>query len=210
MKDKPIVLFVHGMGRTPLSGWPLLQRLRRHGLATRSFGYSAALADFDSIVQRLAKRLQRIAAEGDYLVVGHSLGGVLLRAAMQQLPPDCRLPLHVYLLGSPVQASRMATRLRGVRLFRWLTGDCGQLLGSPERMQKIAPPRVAATGIAGVRGITHKRGPFGSEANDGVVSLSEVSAPWLARHLQLPLVHTWLPASAQVADIILQGLDQPQ
>lgn len=36
------VLFVHGMGRTPLSGWPLLHRLRQAGLRTTTFGYTTA------------------------------------------------------------------------------------------------------------------------------------------------------------------------
>src|SRR5512138_3517547 len=106
-----IVLFVHGMGRSPLSGWPLLHRLRRAGMKTGSFMYVPAFERFDSIVTRLTNRIERLAATGSYVVIGHSLGGVLLRAALNALPHDTARPRHVYLLGSPVLPSRLAVRL---------------------------------------------------------------------------------------------------
>ena len=165
------------MGRTPLSGWALLRRLRRAGLTTRTFGYSVVFENCDAIVARLRTRLSLLAATDDYIVIGHSLGGVLLRAALNSLPPGSALPRHVYLLGSPVLASRIATRLKNNGLFRTLTGDCGQLLGSADRMQAMGPLAVPATGIVGTRGISNRFGIFGDEVNDGLVSLSEVSAP---------------------------------
>ena len=203
-----IVLFVHGMGRTSLSGWRLLLRLRRAGLKTTTFGYSVTFKNFDAIGARLRTRIALLAATDDYIVIGHSLGGVLLRAALNSLPPGSALPRHVYLLGSPVLASRIATRLKNNGLFRALTGDCGQLLGSADRMNAIGPPAVPATGIVGTRGIANRFGIFGDEVNDGLVSVSEVSAPWLTRCVQVPVFHTLLPSSALVAKIILQDIAQ--
>ena len=201
-----IVLFVHGMGRTPLSGWRLLRRLRRAGLKTTTFSYSVIFENFDTLVARLRTRITRIAGTGDYIVIGHSLGGVLLRAALNSLPPGATLPRHMYLLGSPVLASRIATRLQNYGLFRILTGDCGQLLGSVDRMNAIGPPAVPVTGIVGTRGISNRFGIFGDEVNDGLVSVSEVSAPWLTRCVEVPVFHTLLPSSALVADIILHDM----
>ena len=96
------------MGRSPLSGWPLLLRLRRAGLRGAAFGYSAAFEDFTRISLRLAARLIELGQDGDYVLVGHSLGGVLLRDAVNALPSDARLPRHVFLLGSPQRSSRLA------------------------------------------------------------------------------------------------------
>lgn len=205
-KPSVIVLFVHGMGRTPLSGWRLLRRLRRAGLKTHTFGYSVVFENFDAIVARLRTRLSLTATTDDYIVIGHSLGGVLLRAALNSLPPDLVLPRHVYLLGSPVLASRIARRLKNNWLFRSLAGDCGQLLGAVDRMNAIGPPAVPATGIVGTRGISDRFGVFGDEVNDGLVSLSEVNAPWLTNCVQVPIYHTLLPWSPLVADIILQDV----
>ena len=201
------VLFVHGMGRTPISGWPLLHRLRRAGSEAGSFGYAAALEDFDAIVARLVRRIALIAARSEgggdtYILVGHSLGGVLLRAALARLPPGTRLPAHVYLLGSPILPSRIAASLKTMWAFRIFAGDCGQLLGCAVRMQAIASVTTPVTGIAGVRSLPGSRGRFGDEANDGVVSLGEVSAPWLTEQIEVPVVHTLLPSSGRVAEII--------
>ena len=201
-----IVLFVHGMGRTPLSGWRLLHRLRRAGLKTTTFAYSVALNNFDAIVALLRAQITSLAATEDYIVIGHSLGGVLLRAALNSLPPGTALPRHVYLLGSPILPSRIATRLQRNWLFRTLTRDCGQLLGSVDRMNAIGPPAVPVTGIVGTRGIANRFGIFGDEVNDGLVSVSEVGAPWLTRCVEVPVFHTLLPSSARVADIILHDM----
>ena len=201
-----LVLFVHGMGRTPLSGWPMLRRLRRGGLGTTTFGYTTIFESFDSITLRLVSRLSEVAATGPYVVVGHSLGGVLLRAALDSLPKDVTRPRHVFLLGSPIQPSRLARRLKDNLLFRVIAGDCGQLLGSSSRMNAIGALSEPATGVAGVRGLSNRRGPFGEEPNDGIVSVGEVSASWLSNQIWLPVIHTLLPASRLVAEVILHEL----
>lgn len=201
-----IVVFVHGMGRSPASGWLLLHRLRQAGFRTASFGYLVSLESFDAVVARLAAKLRRLLAEGDLVLVGHSLGGVLLRRALSLLGESEHSVRHLFLLGSPVVPSRLAVRLGRNWLFRVATGDCGRLLGSPARMASVPPPRVPTTGIAGTRGLSSGGGPFGSEPNDGVVSLFEVSAPWLQDQVLVAVVHTLLPSSAKVASVILARL----
>jgi pimeloyl-ACP methyl ester carboxylesterase len=201
-----VVLFVHGMGRSPLSGWPLLFQLRRAGLKTESFGYVAALERFESIVARLRGRIERLAKLDSYMVIGHSLGGVLLRAALNSLPEDIAQPRHVYLLGSPILPSRLAVKFRENIVFRALTGDCGQLLGSVDRMNSIGSVKGTVTGIAGVCGLIGAHSPFGQEANDGVVTVSEVGAEWFSDQVEVPVVHTLLPSSAAVANIIMRGV----
>ena len=198
-------LFIHGMGRTPLSAFPLLSRLKTGGLVTRTFAYSTALNDFSAISQRLAGRITEIAQQGDYVLIGHSLGGVLLRSALTLLPADTPLPTHVFLLGSPVRPSRMAQKMRSNLVFRAVTKDCGQLLGSDDRMAGIATV-ARTTSIIGTKGLTGKLSPFGNEPNDGVVAVSETRAPWITDEVQVPIMHTLLPASPAVADIILQKL----
>ncbi|OGB33692.1 MAG: hypothetical protein A3F78_03625 [Burkholderiales bacterium RIFCSPLOWO2_12_FULL_61_40] len=205
-------LFVHGMGRSPLSGWPLLRQLRKAGMQTCTFGYVVTVQNFAPIVARLTARLSTLASQGDYILIGHSLGGVLLRAALAALSEEVRPPTHVFLLGSPVRASRLAHKLQGNRLFRALTGDCGQLLANDPRMQGIGPVTAPVTGIAGVLGASTQIGPFRDAPHDGVVSVSEVSADWLTDNVHIPVAHTFLPASQRVAAVILERMAriQPQ
>lgn len=194
------------MGRTPLSWGPVLLRLRAEGHQPKVFAYCAAVESFASIRGRLLARLQILASHGPYVLVGHSLGGVLLRDALNRLPPGVPMPRHLFLLGSPVRPARLARKLRGTCLYRLLTGDAGQALASGRRMGAIGPAPVPTTAITGTRGIQGASGPFGREPNDGVVAASESSADWADEALQVPVVHTLLPASSQVAEILLARL----
>lgn len=200
------VLFVHGMGRSPISGWPVQRRLRSAGLATSSFGYAVTWAGFESIRRRLQERILGLAAAGDYVLIGHSLGGVLIRAAVNALPPHTHLPRHVFLLGSPQGPARLANRLAAHPLFRALTRDCGQLLGSHERMAAVGALTVPTTSIVGTSGPRGAMSVFRGEPNDGIVSLAEVSADWITDQVELPVLHTLLPMSAKVAQVILERL----
>ncbi len=207
-RESPHFLFVHGMGRTPLSGWPMLWRLKRSGFTTRTFAYMTSMENFARIKARLVARITALAAKGDYLLVGHSLGGVLLRDAINALPQGTRLPRRLYLLGSPITPARLAIKLANNFIYRMTTGDCGQMLGSTTRMAEIGSVTIPTVSILGTRGFSHTQGPFRDEANDGVVAVSEAAANWIADEVHIPCVHTWLPGSRRVAELIL-AREQP-
>jgi pimeloyl-ACP methyl ester carboxylesterase len=194
------------MGRSPISGWALLRRLRRAGLDTHTFGHMVSNENFAAIVARLTTRLSQIAASGDYIVIGHSLGGVLLRAALRTLPRTVRRPTRLFLLGSPVRFSTVAARMASNPLYRLLTGDSGLMLGSAQRMGDIGVPAVPVTAVVGVRGWSLVSGLLPSEVNDGVVTVSEASAPWLTDVVRVPVTHTFLPSDSRVSALILERL----
>lgn len=73
-------------------------------------------------------------------------------------------------------------------------------------MKAIGALMVPTKCLAGIRGIKISKSSFGNEANDGVVSISEVSAPWVSSHVEVPVIHTFLPASRLVAEIIIKDL----
>jgi len=199
-------LFVHGMGRSPVSGWPLLWKLRRSGLSTSTLWYSATFESFSTIKGRLVSTISDLAAYGDYVLIGHSLGGVLLRAAIHALPPDIQRPQHLFLLASPIQASHLAQRFSQNPIYRLITGDCGQLLSSAPRMAGIGSVPVPTTSIVGTRGFRWKPNAFSGELNDGIVSVAEVSANWIDEQVQVHTIHTLLPSSTRVSEIILKRI----
>lgn len=199
-------LFVHGMGRSPLSGWRMLLRLRAAGIKTHTLGYVATFQNFESIRQRLVAHVRTLASQGEYVLIGHSLGGVLIRAAIAALPPEINPPRQIFLLGSPIQASLYAMKLQRNGLFRLLAGDCGQCLASPIRMADIGAVDVPTTSIVGVAGWRGWPSPFKGELNDGIVSISETHADWISEEIRLPMWHTYLPSKKQIADIILARL----
>lgn len=199
-------LFIHGLARTPLSGIKLMHALRMRGIPTEGFGYLAALESVEGIRQRLYKRIVTMAARGEYVLIGHSLGGVLARIALSNLPEGTRLPKRIFLIASPTHSPRLARKLQNNPAFRFLTGDCGQLLASEERMDAIGAPPVPVTSIVGNIGLKGRFSPFADEDNDGILSITESHAPWISEELPVTSVHTWLPMTDEVAQLIWQRL----
>ncbi len=80
------------------------------------------------------------------------------------------------------------------------------MLGSPQRMADVGAPAVPVTAVVGVRTFSLLARFLPKESNDGVVTLTETSAPWLTDVVQVPVTHTFLPSDARVTDVILARL----
>src|SRR5437764_1844810 len=168
-----IVLLVHGLGRTPLSLFGLAPALRRAGRRTRFFAYSPTLEPLPRIVRRLTAVLRELAARGRPVgLVGHSLGGLLLRMALPAVP-ELRVH-HLVMLGTPNRPPRLARRAWRRFPFRLLTRGCGRFLACPDSIPVLPVPAVPYTLIAGTAGPRGRLSPFGDDPNDGVVAASEV------------------------------------
>ena len=185
------VMLVHGMGRTPLSMRPLARDLRRSGLDVELFGYATAWESIDTIVARLTRRLEIMAAS-EYVVVGHSLGGLLLRLAIAALGPGIRKPRRLIMLGTPNQSPRLARRFERAWWYRLMNGDAGRLLASPSRLAAIPGATIPCTIIAGTHGIYGRWSPFGDEQNDGLVAVSETHLGGATETILLRLRHPFM------------------
>lgn len=196
-------LLVHGMGRTPVSMMTLAFSLRRAGVEPSQFGYSAAFESVERIVGRLRQRLER-ETDGDYLVIGHSLGGLLLRAAIADLAPEMPRPRRVVMIGTPNQSPRLARYFLGAFWFRAINGDAGRMLASPERMAAIPTAAVPFTIIAGTGGPCGSWSPFGDEANDGLVAVDETRMGGDEEFIELPILHPFMPYDRRVSRLVME------
>jgi len=201
------IVLVHGLGRTPLSMARLARCLKKAGHATESIGYIAALEPFEHIRTRVRARLLASAAAGPYAAIGHSLGGLLLRAALADFPASVPPPRLLVTLGSPTRPPRIARSLRDVWLYRRLAGECGQLLADADFLRSLHVPSVPYTAIAGTRGWPRHVGPFRGALNDGLVALDETRAADSVEHVHVPAFHTFLMNSRAVQQHICARLD---
>jgi hypothetical protein len=197
------VILVHGLGRSPVSMLGLSRHLRRAGHTTESFGYVAALEQFTRIRQRLRERLEDAARRARFAVVGHSLGGLLLRHALHGLTPA---PVHFVMLATPNQPPRLARRLRRFWPFRLATGQAGQLLADPDFYAGLPPLTVPYTIVAGTAGPRGRWSPFGHEPNDWLVAVSETLVHETDRPFLLPVEHTFMMWHQDVRMIVEDAL----
>jgi hypothetical protein len=186
-------LLVHGLGRTPVSLFPLAGVVRQAGVRPHFFGYVAAVESIRHIVERLKRKLSDL--RPDFLIA-HSLGGILLRLAMADLTPwPAR---HFVMLGTPNRPPRLARMLHRYPPFHWAFGDCGRFLASPAEYERLPPLAVPHTVIAGTAGPCGRLSPFGADANDGVVAVSETKLDDGHEPVLVPAWHTWMMAHPAV------------
>ncbi|HEY1015894.1 MAG TPA: alpha/beta fold hydrolase [Herpetosiphonaceae bacterium] len=183
------VVLLHGQGRTPLSMALLGRRLRLSGHAVQSFGYAVFAESFDRIAGRLVELADARPASRPYVIVGHSLGGIITRAALPRL---ARPPAHLVMLGPPNQPPLLARKLRDNPAYRLLTADCGARLASPDFYRDLPLPTVPTTIIAGTAGPRGRWSPFGDQINDGVVALDETRLTPEFPVITVPALHTWI------------------
>lgn len=200
------ILFVHGMGATPLDALPTLMRLGKLGYRTSTFSYFSSFQTLDAIRARLQRRLAALADGGEYALIGHSLGGVLLRDALSSLPDEIRRPGHLFLVGSPILATRTNGYFNRYALYKMLSGQCGQLVASQEQMRAIGMPSLPTTCVVGSKGLTGRRSPFGTEANDSIVLESELCPQLFSDVVHIAARHPMLPSHRDLAPIVHQRL----
>jgi pimeloyl-ACP methyl ester carboxylesterase len=183
----------------------LATRLRTAGYAVGSFEYRSVRASFDENVAALEHFVAGLRCDALHLV-GHSLGGVLIRALLDR---DSAAPIRrVVCLGSPLRGSRTARRVARLPGGRFLIGKT--LLEHDARGGFGAWAGAAEAGcIAGdlALGAGLLTGPFG-EPNDGTVAVAETKVAGLRDHIVLPVSHMALMWSHAVGDQVEHFLAQ--
>jgi pimeloyl-ACP methyl ester carboxylesterase len=170
------VVLVHGLLRTPRSWSTLRRHLEREGFTTGVFGYPSLTGRFEVHGGHLARELKRLDADAEFTrvhLVGHSLGNLVIRAALAERPP-AKLGRIVMLVppnrGSPV-ARHLANWIGDhVPVLRQLSDEAGS------DARRLAFPR-AETGVIAAR-------------FDHVVARSSTHVPGEADFLLVSAIHS--------------------
>lgn len=193
---------LHGMGRTPCAMRKMARSLQKKGLKTHMFGYFAGSECWSSCVARLTRHINETIASDPtaaYVLIGHSLGTVLIRGA---LPHCVRPPQACFLLAPPTVACMLARKLSTNIFYRFINGDMGQRLADPAFMAALPIPKIPTRIYAGTRGIRGRLSPFGDEPNDGILKVSETFLPGIETH-EVRASHTFIMRSPEVMQDII-------
>jgi pimeloyl-ACP methyl ester carboxylesterase len=186
--SRATIVFVHG---AIVRGWEmrlLRKRMQRLGYRVRQFRYRSMMLGLDENVRRLRKFLRE--TDGDVLhVVGHSMGGVLIRQAFEH-DPDPR-PGRLIAIGSPLLDCWVARRF--LRVHRWV----GRLLIGRTVADHIARPADPTWRGSRDLGVLAGTFRFGIGAifktlpspSDGVVLLDETRLQGVRDHVDYRLNH---------------------
>ncbi len=204
---RPKVLLVHGIWNARHWLAPFAVRLRREGLAAELFGYDSVLRDPERAGDRLIERLRRRPVE---LLVGHSLGGLIILEALRRAPELA--VTRVVCLGSPLCGSGVVAAMSGRPPLPLLLGRSRGILETGcAPWQGPAAVGVVAGNLA--RGVGGWFARMDGES-DGTVSVAETRLPGLTDHCIVPASHSGLVMSAdaarQTARFLLHGYFDPE
>ena len=198
-KNEAIVL-LHGLWFSGYILFVLARRLRRQGFIVHTFSYASVRADLHANAARLARFLDTLDADTVHLV-GHSLGGILIRALFHEHPQQ--KPGRIVTLGTPHGGSRVAARLSRYRFWRRAMGKgTAQLLAGATQHWSL-PLRemgvICGTRSFGLGRLLYRGLP---RPNDGLLTVKESASVNAREHLALPVSHTGMMFSREVAEQI--------
>jgi pimeloyl-ACP methyl ester carboxylesterase len=205
--DRAVIL-LHGLGR----GRAIMRRMERAlltaGWVVANVGYPSLRRPLDHHADAVRGIARAMHADGarEIALVGHSLGGLVARAAAADAAEDGWPLGRMVLLGSPAQGSIVAHAVKDFAPFRIIAGDCGQAV-TPYQAVRVPVP---ATEIAVIAGGNGKAGynPFLDGDNDGLVTVAETRLPGMeADFLILRSLHSRLPLQRDAVAATVRFLD---
>nr|WP_321462918.1 alpha/beta fold hydrolase [uncultured Cohaesibacter sp.] len=202
------VILIHGLGRTTHSMGHLSRRLEEAGYDVVRIGYHSLGDDPETIIKDVSQQINTccLAYPGVTHFVGHSLGGLIIRAYLEQNHPN-NLG-RVVLLGSPSGGTEVVDNLRSYAWFRWL-GPTTLSLGSdlhhyPDGRQA---PDYSLGIIAGHSNlISIMNDPLLPGDDDGLVSVLSTKVDGMKDFIVVHSTHAGLRTSKFVASQVVHFL----
>ncbi len=203
------VVLLHGLARTAASMRVLEDALLAQGYSVSNLSYPSRQAPIEALAPAaVAAGLDECATHSPQQihVVTHSLGGILLRAYMQQFP-ETKIG-RVVMLGPPNQGSQVVDHLHDSPGFAWLNGPAGMQLGTAEDSvpKALGPVNFELGVIAGTRSVNLLLSTHLPEPNDGKVALASTKISGMTDHIALPVSHTFMMRDAEVIAQVLAFL----
>lgn len=180
---------------------PLADHLSAAGYRVRNIGYPSRTAHFDDLVQHMRTEIEPCALDfaGKVHFVTHSLGGIVLRAYLQDHRPE-NLG-RIVMLAPPNHGSELVDVLAGFPPFHAFYGPVAAELGTdPGSLpNRLGPADFELGIIAGNKSIN----PIGSwlipGPDDGAVSVASARLEGMTDFLVLPVTHFFIMADKTVA-----------
>lgn len=179
------VVLLHGLGRTAFSMVVLEQRLQAVGYRVHNIEYASITGDFDSAVRDVLKQMEAAVRGGTRVhFVGHSLGGLVIRALLEKRRP--MLMGRVVMLGTPNGGSPIIDALREHDLT-WMVGKSAERIGT-----KFPRPDYEVGVVAG--------------EHDPLVPIESARFDGMSDFLLVPTEHVWMRYDADTADQVVHFL----
>lgn len=176
-------LYMHGVVMQPLS-----HKLRKMGYQTKVLTYNTVAIDNQTLFQKMDEALSRTMPN---VLVGHSLGGLIIKNYLRARKPSSQTISHVVAIGSPIRGASIVDRIKQLGFSSMLGNSTEHGLSMHddtwEMPQKLGC--IAGTLPVGARALLMMDN---SIASDGTVTLEETMIDGMTDHIHTPSSHTSL------------------
>lgn len=207
-EDDELVVLAHGFARSDAAMWKLAQRLEEANFQVCRLDYSTIGKSVEDLLKQTSAQISACIKDAPKAhFVGHSLGGLVIRAYLQnhqQALKEFNLEGTklggVVLIGTPNNGSEVADHFRDSWLMN-LGGGVSQALVTGEKSfgHQLAELELNLGVIAGTKSSTLTKELFVGE-NDGLVSVESTKLKNMTDFIKVHSGHAQLRYSDEVAE----------
>jgi hypothetical protein len=203
---KNIVVLLHGLGRSKSSMWLLQSRFEHAGFLVKAVGYHSLDREPEQILRDVTKQINAFHIDSNQTVhfVGHSLGGLLIRAYLDS--NTVQSLGRVVLIGSPSKGTPFVDHFHDEWWMK-LAGPTANALGTDEKSfpKTLRPPYYPIGIIAGVSNIIDNE-QFIPGEDDGVVPVESTKIEGMTDFVVIETSHSMMRYNESVAQQTIEFL----
>jgi pimeloyl-ACP methyl ester carboxylesterase len=201
-----LVILLHGLGRGKSIMTPLKERLEKEGFATAVADYKSIGKTPEEIIADVSQQITSFRADSFKTIhfVGHSLGGLLIRAYLDSIKvPNLG---RVVLIGSPSKGTPIVDYFRDSWILK-LAGPAASALGTDDKSfpRTLNAPYYPVGIIAGISSTFNNDG-FIPGDDDGIVPVESTKIEGMTDFISVNVSHSSMPKNEAVGKQVIEFL----
>ena len=201
---KETVILIHGLWRSVWAMEPMAKHLYTEGYNTVNIAYPSFTKPMDYILEMIEAEVSHYLEKGTVHLVTHSLGGIITREMLPNLPHD-KLG-RIVMLAPPNQGSEIIDWLANYPILKRTMGPVGQQLGTGQITAPHLPENIDSAVIMGNSNLIPFFQKLLPTANDGIVSVERGKVEGMNEFHIIDADHTFIASDPRVMKMTLEFL----
>ena len=193
------VILLHGLWRSIWAMEPMAKHLNEQGYHTINVPYPSFRKPMAELTKIIHEAIKLHGGDRKVHFVAHSLGGVLVRKLLSQLPPD--QVGRVVMLAPPHQGSEIIDLFSRYRAMRFSLGPASMELGSDKIASPYLPEEIDCAVIMGKQSFFPLFRRLLDDDNDGFVSVERGKIDGMNEFHVLDADHTFIASDPRAMEM---------